>query len=183
MKKMKKLSLLLTAFLLLNFAVKLQAQTTPANQSSNAEWIADNPDADADIKVVRDFLHAIADGDLKIVSNLLADEYKGNGPSPADSTTKEKTISTWKENYNTQKNRKIGFVNTTFRVLQGNLKGDYVSVWGNYGCTVNDKNISFPFQFTAKVTNGKIESSKIYYDNLYIRQALGYTLTPPKKEN
>lgn len=180
---MKKLSLLLTAFFLLNFAVKLQAQTTPAAAPYYKFYLADNPNGDADMKVVRDFLNAIAEGDLEKVSIFLADEYKGSGPSPADSTTKEKTISTWKENYNTQKNRKISFVNTTFRVLRGNLHGDYVSAWGNYSCAINDKNISFPFQFTAKISNGKIERSAIYYDNWYILKTLGYTLTPPEKEN
>ena len=60
------------------------------------------------------------------------------------------------------------------------MNGDYVSVWGNYSCAINEKNISFPFQFTAKVANGKIERSTIYYDNLYILKTLGYTLTPPE---
>ena len=182
MKKIIKLSLLLTALLIFTLTLNVQAQTTPADQSTYKDWIAENPNADADIKIVRDYLNAIAEGDLDKVANLLADEYKGYGPSPVDSTTKELTITRWKENYTTQKNRKIGFVNVTYRVLKGFHKGDHVTVWGTYSFSINDKNIDLPFQFTAKVSNGKLVSSMIYFDNWHIYKTLGYTLTPPPEE-
>jgi len=66
-------------------------------------------------------------------------------------------------------------------VLSGNLKGEWVSVWGTYSFTQDGKNLSFPFQYTARVTGGKIDTDRVYYDRLYIFQTLGYKLTPPEK--
>ena len=52
--------------------------------------------------------------------------------------------------------------------------------WGTYSFTQNGKNISFPFQYTAKVANGRIVGDAIYYDNKYILETLGYKITPPE---
>lgn len=177
MKKTIRLSLLFTILLLTVFAIRTQAQ--PA-QPSYKDVVAENPDADADIKIVGDFLNTLASGDLEKTKSLLSEGFKGYGPGPNDSSTTEQTISSWKEMYNTQTNRKFAFVTTTFRVLSGNLKGDWVSVWGNYSFTQNGKDISFPFQYTAKVTDGKIETDFTYYDRLYIIEALGFKVTPPE---
>jgi len=67
-------------------------------------------------------------------------------------------------------------------VLSGNLKGEWVSVWGTYSFAQDGKNLSFPFQYTARVTDGKIDTDRVYYDRLYIFQTLGYKVTPPEKE-
>ena len=156
-----------------------QAQSTSATQPRYKDVVVDNPEAEADMKVVSDFVNSLTSGDLDKAKSLLADKYKGYGPAPVDSTTTEQMISTWKENYKTQTNRKVGFVTQTFRVLQGDLKGDWVSLWGNYSFTQNDKNVSFPFQYTARVTDGKIDTDRIYYDRMYILQTLGYKVTAP----
>ena len=105
----------------------------------------------------------------------------GYGPSPADSINAEQSVNSWKENYKTQMNRKIDFLAIiTVRILSGTYKGDWVDVWGKYSCNINGKDITFPFQYAAKVDNGKIVGDVIYYDNLYIVKKLGYTVTPPE---
>lgn len=101
----------------------------------------------------------------------MADNYKGYGQVPADSATGEQTISAWQQNYKTQSNRKVGFVTQTFRVKSGDLKGNWVSVWGDYSFTEKGKDITFPFQYTARVTNRKIATDRIYYDKLYTANA------------
>ena len=62
----------------------------------------------------------------------------------------------------------------------GDLKGNWVSLWGDYSFTQNGKDLKFPFQYTARVTKGKIDIDRIYYDRLYILQTLGYKVTPPE---
>jgi len=181
MKKTIRLSLLFATLLLTVFATRTQAQPAQTSQSSYKDVVVENPDADADIKIVGDFLSSLASGDLEKAKSLLSEEFKGYGPAPTDSSTTEQTINSWKELYKTQTNRKVGFVTTTFRVLSGNLKGDWVSVWGNYSFTEDGKNISFPFQYTARVTEGKIDTDFTYYDRLYILETLGYKVTPPEK--
>ena len=91
-----------------------------------------------------------------------------------DSTTTEKTINEWMQINKTRTNQKVSFLNTTFRVKTGRTQGDWVSLWGDYNFTEKGKDISLPFQFTARVTDGKIAGSRIYYDRLYPLQILGY---------
>ncbi len=180
MKKTIKLSLLFAILMLTIFTNRAQAQTAPASQPGHKDVVVENPNADADIKMVGDFLNFLVLGDLDKAKGLLAENYKGYGPAPSDSTTTEKTISSWKENCEVQSNRKVGFMPTTFRVLSGDQKGDWVAFWGNYSFTQDGKSISFPFQYTARVADGKINLDLIYYDKMYILQTLGYKVTPPE---
>lgn len=180
MKKFIKLGLLLTVFLLLILAANVQAQDTPVEQTTYKDWITDNPNAEADIKVVADYLNALVEGDIEKALTLLADEYTEVGPTVADTLNKEKVITGWEGNYLNHSNRKIEFANVTFRVLQGNPKGDWVTVWGTYSFTQQSKDINLVFQYTGKVTNGKIIAGVIYYDRLQVYQTLGYKLTPPE---
>jgi len=183
MKKTFKVSLLFALLLFTVFTMRTQAQSTAASQPGYKDLVVENPNADADIKIVGDFLNSLVSGDLDKAKSLLSENFKGYGPSPKDSTTTEQTISSWKERCEVQSNRKVGFMPTTFRVLSGDQKGDWVALWGNYSFTQDGKDISFPFQYTAKVSNGKIDLDLIYYDNMYILQTLGYQVTPPEDVN
>src|SRR5436853_4930167 len=148
-KKMKKTiqtCLLATVLLFCVSLTAIHAQTTAAAYHQK-DVIGENPTADQDIQTVSDFLNALASGDLTKVKSLLADQYKGRGPGPLDSTTAEQTIQQWQENYKTQLNRKITFVTESFRVLTGDLQGNWVSVWGDYTCTIDGTNIRLPFQY------------------------------------
>ena len=167
--------------LLTVFTCKVKAQSANNAQPSYKDMIGENTNAETDLKVVSDFVNALTSGDLVKAKSLLADGYKGYGPAPTDSSTVEQTMSNWQENYKTQSDRKFGFVSETFRVLQGNFKGDWVSLWGDYTFTQTGKTVTFPLQYTAHVTNGKIDTDRVYYDRLYIMQSMGYTLTPPAK--
>ena len=182
MKKIVRLSLLIATLLLTVLSTRAQAQTATATQSTYKDLIVENPNADADIKVVTDFLNSLTSGDLDKAKSLLTEKYMAYGPAPSDSSTAEQTLSSWKENYKIDSNRKVNFVTATFTVVSGNLKGEWVSVWGDYSFTQDAKNVSFPFQYTARVTNGKIDIDRIYYDKMYILQTLGYKVTPPEKE-
>ena len=162
------------------FVTVVHAQTTPAKQPRYKDVVADNPNAEADMKVVGDFLNALTNADLDKAKSLLAEKYKGYGPSLLDSSTAEQTLTGWKENYKMQMNRKVSFVTQTFKVLLGDLKGSWVSLWGNYSFTQGGKNVSFPFQYTARVSSGKIDTDRIYYDRMFIMQTLGFKVTPPE---
>ena len=180
MKKLIKSALLLASFATQVFVTIVHAQTAPATPPRYKDVVADNPNAEADMKVVGDFVNALTNADLDKAKSLLADKYKGYGPSPLDSSTAEQTLTGWKENYKVQMNRKVSFVTQTFKVLLGDLKGSWVSVWGDYSFTQGGKNVSFPFQYTARVTNGKIDTDRIYYDRMFVMQTLGFTVTPPQ---
>jgi hypothetical protein len=180
-KTIKAGFLFVTLFLLIVSATKVHAQSTTPAKPGYKDFIADNPDAEADMKVVADFVNALTSADTDKAKSLLANGYLGYGPAPTDSSTARETITAWQENYKTQTGRKISFVSETFRVLQGDLKGDWVSLWGDYSFTQDGKSITFPLQYTARVSGGKITTDRVYYDRLFILQSLGYTVTPPDK--
>ena len=176
MKTSLRLPILAIAASLLFIGAAAQAQNTPRYK----DVVVENPNAEADMKVVGDFVNALVSGDLDKVKSLAATTYIGRGPSRLDSANVEKTLANWKENYKTQANRKVTFVTQTFKVLSGNLKGNWVSLWGDYTFTQAGKTVTFPFQYTASVADGKIMGDRIYYDNLSIFQQFGYKLTPPE---
>ena len=179
MKKAKTVSLLLAGILLSGALVATRAQN--AQQVRYGELVVDNPNAEADMAVVGAYVNALIGGDLEKAKALLAPGFRGYGPSPADSVTAESVMAEWRENYKTHSDRKVSFVTQTFRVTAGNLQGDWVSMWGDYVFTISGKTISLPYQMTARVKNGKIDTERIYYDRMYIMQQLGYTLTPPNQ--
>jgi ketosteroid isomerase-like protein len=181
MKRSIKAILLISLLMLTAVTTKAQTQSAKAPQPRYKDLVADNPNADADIKLVKDYLNLLVSGNADKAKSLLAENFMAFGPSPADSSNAEQSINSWKENYKTQLNRKFDLqAALTVRVLSGNYKGDWVDVWGIYSFTGNGKEISFPFQYTAKVANGKIAGDMSYYDNLYIVKKLGYTVTPPE---
>ncbi len=176
---MKTFSLtIMVAILSLLFSTINMSQTQPAYK----DVVVENPTAEVDMKVVSDFVNSLVSGDLDKAKSLLDPNYIGRGPSKLDSANVEMTITGWQANNKRTSDRKIAFVTQTFKVLSGNLKGNWVSLWGDYTFTQDGKTISFPLQYTALVADGKIMGDQIYYDNLYVVTQLGYTITPPKVE-
>ncbi len=175
MKTIKFLSTLAIVIALFSVTTPCQAQT-PAYKDN----VIQNPDAEADMKVVGDYVKALVSGDLDKAKTLLAPNFMGRGPSSLDSANTEKTVANWQANYKVQSDRKVGFVTQSHKVLSGNLKGNWVSLWGTYTFTQMEKTISIPFQYTAKVADGKIVRDLIYFDNLSVVRQLGYKLTPPE---
>jgi ketosteroid isomerase-like protein len=176
---MKKMNTYLTscfaALILTVCALSAQAQTAP----SYKDLVVDNPTAEKDMKTVGDYVNALTAGDLKKAKSMLDKTYMSYGPTATDSSTVEQEMKSWEQNYKTQSDRKVGFITQTFKVTTGPQKGSWVSLWGNYTFTTDGKTITFPFQLTASVSNGKITKSFIYFERLSILQQLGYTLTPP----
>ena len=124
--KTLKTSLLLICFVLIG-----QFSFSQDDSPSYKDVVVENPEAEADIKVVSDYVNALVNNKLEEAGNLLAEKYIGYGPAVNDSVTKQKNIESWKEVHKIRTNQKVGFVSQTFRVLQGDLKGDWVSHWGS----------------------------------------------------
>jgi len=181
MKTTKTTCLILASLLFGISSTNVQAQTTDATSAYQKENIKENPTADQDTKVLADYTNALlVSGDLDKAKSFLADNFNGHGPGVNDSATAEQVIATWKENYKTQTNRKVNFVENSWLVTDGIYKGKWAVMWGEYDCTVDGKDVRVPFQTTAHIVDGKIDYSVSYWDNLSIFQSLGYTLTPPK---
>ena len=140
------------------------------------DFIGENPNAEADMKVVSDFVNACVNEDTIKAKSLLDANYLGFGPSINDSATALEEINAWKENYKIHSARKVSFITQTYRVLVGDRKGDWVSLMGDYSCTLNEKKMKMPFQLTARLLNGKIVGAITYWDKKYLSETLGYNL-------
>ncbi|MEO6232725.1 MAG: hypothetical protein ABJB11_10720 [Ferruginibacter sp.] len=179
MKKTLAKSLIVATLLLGIGITSAKAQSAMDKPPRYKDMVTENKDAEADIKLVTDFINALVANDLDKAKSVLAGNYMGYGPGPADSANAEQVIASWKENNSRNDNRKVGFLSETFNVTSGEQAGHWVSTWGNYSFTQNGKEVKFPYQYTAHVKDGKITADFVYYDNLYILKTLGYTITPP----
>ncbi|TYB80357.1 hypothetical protein ES677_14175 [Bizionia gelidisalsuginis] len=155
-------------------------QITFAQDKSYKETVTENPTAEVDLKVVADYLEALINNKMTKVTSLLADNFQGEGPSYQESETKTELLEAWKEYHQTRTNQKNDYVSQAFRVIDGDLKGDWLSVWGTYTFTENNIVMNLPYQLTALVENEKISRSVIYYDRMAINTAMGYELTAKK---
>src|SRR5205814_5455476 len=107
------------------------------------------------------------------------------GPGAKDSSTVDEVLKTWKNNYMTELDRKINFIQMTWRVIEGYYKGDWVAIWGIYSYTdkVSGKRMDIPYHSVGKIVNGKISNNWSYYDLLGPTLQSGYTLQPPQSKN
>ncbi len=179
MKKAITTGILMATLMVAIGVTSAKAQTT-SSEMHYTDMVGDNPAAEADLKVVNEYLNTlIVGGDVDKATSMLASNYMSYGPGPEDSANLQQTIDTWKQNVTMQQDRKVDFVSETFNVKSGDQSGHWVSTWGNYSFTQNGKSIKFPFQYTAHLTDGKIDKDLVYFDQLYILKTLGYTITPP----
>lgn len=154
----------------------LDTETVKDTVLKYKDFIGENPNAEADMKVVSDFVNACVNEDTIKAKSLLDANYLGFGPSINDSATALEEINAWKENYKIHSARKVSFITQTYRVLVGDRKGDWVSLMGDYSCTLNEKKMKMPFQLTARLLDGKIVGAITYWDKKYLSETLGYNL-------
>lgn len=159
-------------------------QITSAQEESKSfnEIVVPNPNADKDLKLITDYLDAVVNNKMDVLESLLAESYVCTGPSNGETSTKLEEIENWKAAHKIRTNQKNDYALNTWRVLEGTYKGDWVSVWGTYTFTENGKEIILPYQYTGIIEDGKIQGAGVYYDNLPVFKARGYTITPPAKK-
>ena len=180
MKTINDLRPLLATIMFTTMCVFVHAQK-PDAPPRYKDVVVDNPNAEADMKVLGDFVNALAAGDPAKLKSLMGDKFMMYGPSAADSSNAEQYVKGWVEGgFKNSTDRKVGFVTQTFKVLKGDLAGAWVSQWGDYTFTQEGKTIKVPFQCTARIADGKIANARIYFDNTYILKQLGYKVTPPE---
>lgn len=130
------------------------------------------------IAVIEKYIKAVEEKDTKTMSDLLADNYIGYGPSFTDSTNKEEAIANWK---NVAENLydKIDYrrtVNITAKVTDGPHPGDYVSDWASLKITYKDGRGPVYLNMNAvyRIENGKITLSRTFYNEADVLRQLGY---------
>ncbi|ADB38995.1 nuclear transport factor 2 family protein [Spirosoma linguale] len=176
MKILFRFPLVAIAAGMLFIATTVQAQTSPTRYK---DVVVENPNAEADMKVVGDLLDALLTEKLDKARSLMAANYMDYGPGYADSANTDQVLKQWTENYKSQKNRKVSSLMQTFRVKSGPQKGDWVSIWMTYTATFNGKPVVMPLYSVLKLADGKVVWQRDYFDNMAVATQLGYKVSPP----
>jgi len=134
------------------------------------------------LDIVRKYMHAVESNNISVMDSLLADDYKGFGPSINDSTTKKEALANWK--YNSENLYKSivysEYQNISLHVGEGQMakSGYWVSDWAKV--TIHFKDGTGPVNTWVnavyRINNGKIEYSRTFYNELDILEQLGYGL-------
>ena len=141
------------------------------------------------LALTKKYMQAVETNDVSTMSNLLADNYKGYGPSDGDSTDKEQAIQDWKYNianlYESIKYSKYQNIAVTIGQDEQALPGDWVSNWALL--TIKYKDGRGPVQVWVnsvyRIENGKIVMSRTFYNEADVLRQLGYQFSLPVKNN
>ena len=130
------------------------------------------------IAIVEKYIKAVEAKDTKTMSELLADNYKGYGPSVADSTTKAEAIANW-EYVAGNLYDKIEYertVNIAAQITDGPNPGNFVSDWAKLKITYKDGVGPVYLNINAiyRIEDGKITLSRTFYNEADVLRQLGY---------
>ena len=137
------------------------------------------------LALAKKYMQAVETNDVDAMSNLLADNYKGYGPSDGDSTNKEEAIKNWKYNaehlYESIKYSRHFNIAVTVKEGEEALPGDWVSNWAYLTIKYKDGRGPVHVYVNAvyKIENGKITLSRTMYNEADVLRQLGYQFTPP----
>jgi limonene-1,2-epoxide hydrolase len=156
----------------LSIAFILAACATNEQQKTDAENIA----------VIEKYIQAVQTKDTQTMSDLLADDYIGYGPSVSDTTNKEQALASWKEVAENlyDKIEYTRTVNIATKITQGANPGNYVSDWASLKITYKDGRGPVILHMNAvyRVENGKINLSRSFYNEADVLRQLGYEFVP-----
>lgn len=131
------------------------------------------------IAVIEKYIQAVQAKDVETMTDLLADDYVGYGPSFSDSTNKEQAIANWKQVAENlyEKIEYTRTVNIAATVKDGPHPGNFVSDWASLKITYKDGRGPVFLNMNAiyRIENGKITLSRTFYNEADVLTQLGYS--------
>jgi limonene-1,2-epoxide hydrolase len=136
----------------------------------------------ANLAIAKKYVNAVETMNYETMDSLLADNYKGYGPSVGDSTNKAEALASWK--YNTENlYESIKYTSHTelaVTIKEGRAKGDWALNWAYL--TIKYKDGRGPVNLWVNsvylIENGKIVMSRTFYNEADVLRQLNYTLAP-----
>lgn len=129
------------------------------------------------IAVIEKYIKAVQEKDTQTMSDLLADNYIGYGPSFTDSINKTQAIENWKDVAENlyDKIEYTRTVNIAATVTDGPHPGDFVSDWASLRITYKDGRGPVYLNMNAiyRIENGKITLSRTFYNEADVLRQLG----------
>jgi limonene-1,2-epoxide hydrolase len=134
------------------------------------------------IAVIEKYIQAVQTKDTQTMSDLLADDYIGYGPSVSDTTNREQALASWKEVAENlyDKIEYTRSVNFAIKVTQGANPGNYVSDWASLKIKYKDGRGPVVLHINAvyRIEGGKINLSRTFYNEADVLRQLGYEFVP-----
>ena len=136
-----------------------------------------------DVALINNYVSAVENLDYDAMSNYLADDYVGVGPSVGDTIHKEQVISFWKDNvttlyetYKYEQSKTLGII-----VPEGPMQGEWVAHWAVLEVTYKDQRGGFTIMANTvyRVENDKIVRSFTFYNEADALEQLGYVFLNP----
>ena len=143
---------------------------------------ADNKEKE-NLALAKKYMEAVETNNTSTMDSLLADNYVGYGPSVGDSVNKEDAIKNWKYNadnlYESIKYTRHKELAAT--VNEGEAIGDWVLNWAYLTIKYKDGRgpVNIWVNAVYRIENGKIVSSRTFYNEADVLRQLGYTIEPP----
>ncbi len=135
------------------------------------------------IAVIEKYIEAVESKDTQAMSDLLAENYVGYGPSFSDSTNKAQAIENWTDVAENlyEKIEYTRTVNIAATVKDGPHPGNFVSDWASLKITYKDGRGPVFLNMNAiyRIENGKITLSRTFYNEADVLRQLGYDYCPP----
>lgn len=133
--------------------------------------------------LVNKYIQAVEKNDPNVMESLLAENYKGFGPSVGDSINKTGAIANWKNNVENlyesihySKSRVIAV-----NVPDGENKGEWVSNWAELKIVYkkDKKEVTIWANTIYQIENNKIVKSYTFYNEADVLEQLGYVFINP----
>jgi len=143
---------------------------------------ADDARNKENIAIVEQYIAAVEAENPDAMANLLADNYKGFGPSLNDSTTKVDAVANWTSNceslYESIDYSKFQMIAVVVGEDEA-MPGEWVSSWAETVIKYKDGRGPVKVWVNAvyKIENGKIALSRTFYNEADVLEQLGYTFT------
>jgi len=160
------------------------ADTTTATEKTPPA----NKQSEENLALVNKFLTAVESLDTAAMSAVLADNYKGYGPSIGDSLGKSEILANWKYNfdhyYASIKYNRYQDIASNITESNNTEPGEWVSNWAY--CSIKYKDGKGPIYIWVnsvyKIENGKILKSRVFYNEADWLRQLGYRFFKPIKK-
>ncbi|MBW2937668.1 nuclear transport factor 2 family protein [Aureisphaera sp. CAU 1614] len=187
MKKSKSLSiylLVLCTVCLSVWSCKEKEEVTP-EVVEKARLYDISPNEEANIALVGNFIDALITNKSDALRSMVTAEYMMRGPSAKDSVNIDQLVSYWAVNDSLRSNQDAGIIIMTSLVAnEGDLKGDWVHVWGTYTANLKGSDFSYniPWHQVYQIDNGKITRTRTWYDRLDSALDMGTVVPAPAKK-
>jgi ketosteroid isomerase-like protein len=140
------------------------------------------------LAIARMFLKAVENKDVLTMDSLLAENYKGFGPSFGDSVNKEEALNSFKYNaenlYESMKYNRFQNIAVSVKPGEEALEGDWVANWAEITIKYKDGRgpVVLWVNSVYKMENGKITISRTFYNEADALRQLGYEFIPPMQK-